>query len=95
VYVGANRFTGQEAIQQPRRRPEGSRQGSPYRNQEGGIPCQLPRLHLQPPKGRQTTRNEVVDCLGFWGVDVWSWDIFDESLAFDPEGIGRNCMGAL
>lgn len=30
-----------------------------------------------------------------WGVDEHSWEKFDKSRAFDLEGIGLNCLGAL
>jgi hypothetical protein len=32
-------------------RPEGHRQGSDRQHQEGRVPAQLPRKHLQPAKG--------------------------------------------
>lgn len=46
--------------QQPRRRPEGYRQGPDHQHQEGRPPGQLPRELLQPAKGRQAPRDGVV-----------------------------------
>jgi ribosomal protein L14E/L6E/L27E len=54
-------FTEEGCCQRSRQRPEGCRPGHPCLHQEGGLPRQLPRYHLQPPKRRQAPRDEVVN----------------------------------